>query len=169
MPRTPVARSNDDGGHFGVGVLQPKRVANLGVLWRSAQVFGASFIFTIRDRFPPEARRNLVSADPALGRPEDVGRCWEHVPYLTFPSVEQLREAMPLARLVGVEMGERSRPLPGYVHPPQAIYLLGSEVDGITPPVALQCDELVGIPSSFSLNVAAAGTVVLYDRLAKQR
>ncbi len=167
MTRGPRDRAAADGRHFGIGVLQPKRVANLGVLWRSAQVFGASFIFTIRDRFPPEARRDLVAADPALGRPEDVGRSWEHVPYLTFRSVEELREAMPVARLVGVEAAEGAHPLPGYEHPRHAVYLLGSEIDGLTPPVLEQCDDLVAIPSAFSLNVAAVGTVVLYDRLAK--
>ena len=34
-------------GYFGIGIQNGKTPENLGVLWRSAQNFGASFIFTI--------------------------------------------------------------------------------------------------------------------------
>jgi len=155
-------------GYFGIGVLRPKHVKNLGVLWRSAQFMGAAFIFTVRDRFPAEARRNLVAADPALGLPDDVGRSWERIPYLAFDSVEALRESVPMGRLVGIEQAPAALDLPRYEHPPRAIYLLGSEIDGLPDPALKACDDVVGIPTSHSLNVAAAGAVVLYDRLAKQ-
>jgi tRNA G18 (ribose-2'-O)-methylase SpoU len=145
-------------------VLRPKYVENLGTLWRSAHALGASFLFTIRDRFPPEARRDPVAADPALGRPEDTARSWERLPYLTFPTVEALRDAMPLHTLVGVEQTDDAVDLAAFEHPAQAIYLLGSEIDGITPPALRSCDLLVRIPSRGSLNVAVAGSIVLYDR-----
>jgi len=148
-------------------VLRPKYVENLGTLWRSAHALGASFLFTIQDRFPPEARRDPVAADPALGRPEDTARSWEKLPYLTFPSVAELRAAMPLHTLVGVEQVEGAADLAGFEHPAQAIYLLGSEIDGVTPPALAECDQVVQIPTRGSLNVAVAGSVVLYDRVAR--
>jgi tRNA G18 (ribose-2'-O)-methylase SpoU len=161
-------RSTEPGaGTFGIGVLRPKYVENLGTLWRSAHALGASFLFTIQDRFPPEARRDPVAADPALGRPEDTTRSWEKLPYLTFPSVEALREAMPLHTLVGVEQTEGAVDLSVFDHPAQAIYLLGSEIDGVTPPALRACDRLLQIPTQGSLNVAVAGSIVLYDRVGR--
>jgi len=159
---------NDEGaGYFGIGVLRPKYTRNIGTLWRSAHALGAAFIFTIRDRFPPEARRNLVGADPALGQASDTGPAWKSIPYLTFPSVEEMRASVPLCTVVGVELDDEAADLRGFRHPRRAIYLLGSEIDGLTPPTARQCDVLVQIPTAGSLNVAITGAVVLYDRVAK--
>lgn len=42
MPREIVQK-----GFFGIGVYQIKRSENIGTLWRSAYILGASFIFTI--------------------------------------------------------------------------------------------------------------------------
>lgn len=168
MARTSRRRADPGAGTFGIGVLRPKYVENLGTLWRSAHAMGASFLFTIQDRFPPEARRDPVAADPALGRPGDPARSWEKLPYLTFPSVEALRDAIPLHTLVGVEQSDGATDLRDLEHPAQAIYLLGSEIDGLTPPARRACDLLVQIPTRGSLNVAVAGSVVLYDRVARR-
>ncbi len=168
MPRTRQRAPDPAAGTFGIGVLRPKYVENLGTLWRSAHALGASFLFTIQDRFPAEARRDPVAADPALGRPEDTPRSWEKLPYLTFPSVEALRQAMPLHTLVGVEQTGGAGDLWDLEHPAQAIYLLGSEIDGLTPPALKHCDLVVRIPTRGSLNVAVAGSVVIYDRVARR-
>lgn len=168
MARTNRRKADPVAGTFGIGVLRPKYVENLGTLWRSAHALGASFLFTIQDRFPPEARRDPVAADPALGRPEDTARSWERLPYLTFPSVDALRDAMPLHTLVGVEQIEGAIDLTAFDHPAQAIYLLGSEIDGLTSPARRACDQRIQISTQGSLNVAVAGSVVLYDRAAKR-
>ncbi len=160
-------RTDIPAGYFGIGVLRPKYTKNIGTLWRSAHALGASFIFTIRDRFPPEARRNLVGADPALGHAQDTGPAWRSIPYLTFPSVAELRASVPLCTVVGVELADGAVDLPRFEHPDRAIYLLGSEIDGITAPAAAECDAVVRVPTRGSLNVAVTGAVVLYDRLAK--
>ncbi len=114
MARTDRRTPDAGAGTFGIGVLRPKYVENLGTLWRSAHALGASFLFTIQDRFPPEARRDPVAADPALGRPGDTARSWEKLPYLTFPSVDALRQAMPLHTLVGVEQTDGALDLPAF-------------------------------------------------------
>lgn len=158
-----------DARYFGIGVLRPKTVGNVGGLWRSAHAFGASLLFTIQDRFPPEARRDLIAADPALGQSSDVWKAWRHVPYLTFPSLAELRASVPLCTVVGVELVEGAHDLRGYEHPERALYLLGSEIDGVTGPVLAECDEVVQVPMTRSLNVAVTGAVVMYDRMIKQR
>jgi hypothetical protein len=40
---------------FGIGILNGKTPENLGVLWRSAQNLGASYIFTIGNRYAKQA------------------------------------------------------------------------------------------------------------------
>lgn len=153
-------------GWFMVGCFRPKTGVNVGTLWRSARWMGASGIFTIRERFPERARINMVRADPALGQQTDTAATHRHVPYLTFESVDALREAMPLACIVGVELDSRAVSLPAFNHPERAVYLLGAEDDGLPPDVREQCDHIVEIPGG-NLNVAVAGSIVLYDRIAK--
>ena len=53
-------------------MLRPKTIGNVGGLWRSAHALGASLLFTIQDRFPPQARRDLIAADPALALCDDL-------------------------------------------------------------------------------------------------
>ena len=50
------------------------------------------------------------------------------------------------------------------------MYILGSEDHGLPPAVLRACHERVSIPSErySSYNVAMAGSIVLYDRLAKR-
>ena len=52
-------------------------------------------------------------------------------------------------------------------HPERAVYLLGSETDGLSPEALEHCADVVQIPGEFSLNVSVAGSIVLYDRLLK--
>ena len=40
---------------FGIGILNGKTPENLGMLWRTAQNLGASFIFTIGKRYTNQA------------------------------------------------------------------------------------------------------------------
>src|SRR5262249_10261442 len=55
--------------------------------------------------------------------------------------------------------------LPSFPHPLQAAYVLGPERGALTRELAARCQHLVRIPSAFSLNVATAGAIVMYDRL----
>src|SRR5262249_25622761 len=67
--------------------------------------------------------------------------------------------------LVGVEILDEAADLPSFPHPLQAAYVLGPERGALTPELAARCQHLVRIPSAFSLNVATAGAIVMYDRL----
>ena len=57
-----------------------------------------------------------------------------------------------------------------FEHPHNAVYILGSEDAGLPPSILSACHEVVSIPSErySSYNVASAGSIVLYDRLAKK-
>ena len=49
--------------------------------------------------------------------------------------------------------------------PRQAAYVLGPERGSLSPALLARCDYTVKIPTSFCVNVAMAGAIVMYDRV----
>jgi tRNA G18 (ribose-2'-O)-methylase SpoU len=139
-------------GYFAIGVEGISKPVNLGNLLRSAHAFGASFVFTI-------------GADPrALEMRSDTSRAETHVPLYHWRSLAEL--ALPKGcSLIGVEMLDAAADLPSFPHPLRAAYVLGPERGALTPELAARCQHLVRIPTAFSLNVATAGAIIMYDRL----
>jgi tRNA G18 (ribose-2'-O)-methylase SpoU len=139
-------------GYFAIGVEDISKPVNLGNLLRSAHAFGASFVFTI-------------GADPrALEMRSDTSGAETHVPLYHWRDLTEL--ALPKGcSLVGVEMLDEATDLPSFPHPLRAAYVLGPERGALTPELAARCQHLVRIPTAFSLNVATAGAIVMYDRL----
>ena len=142
-------------GYFGVGIVGSKSEVNVGTLWRSASALGAAFVFTAGRRYPRQA--------------SDTAETWRHVPYLEFPSAEALFDAMPRGCVpVAVEIDERAVTLPGFRHPERACYILGAEDNGLPRRVLDRVPSVVSIPSNVCLNVAVAGSIVIYDRVVKK-
>lgn len=139
-------------GYFGIGVERLSKPMNAGNLFRSAHAFGASFIFTIGAEF---SYRHVRRADTS-GTPAEV-------PLHEYDSLEDL--ALPKGcRLVGIELTDGAVELPSFRHPRQAAYVLGPERGSLSPSLQERCDFLVRIPTSFCVNVATAGAIVMYDR-----
>lgn len=142
-------------GYFGIGIVGSKTAVNVGTLWRSAATMDAAFIFTAGRRFPQQA--------------SDTIKSWRHVPMLEYTDSGQLFESIPFGCVpVAVELAAGARDLTGYVHPERAVYLLGAEDNGLPRAALERCRDVVRIPSLFCLNVAVAGSIVMYDRAAKQ-
>ncbi len=55
--------------------------------------------------------------------------------------------------------------LPSFRHPLQAAYVLGPERGSLSDELLARCDFTVKIPTSFCVNVAMAGAIVMYDRI----
>lgn len=141
-------------GFFGIGIEYPRTAANIGTLWRSAHIMQADFMFVIGQHYQSVRTDTLKS--------------WKHIPLFEFESFEHFHASLPKdAKLVGIELDSRSVPLTTYQHPERAVYLLGSERDGLSAEALDKCDDVVQIPGEYSLNVSAAGSIVLYDRLLK--
>ena len=66
---------------FGIGIQNGKTPENLGVLWRTAQNLGASFIFTIGNRYAKQScdTHNAVKSMPYF-----------HYETVSFPKLELL-------------------------------------------------------------------------------
>jgi tRNA G18 (ribose-2'-O)-methylase SpoU len=141
-------------GYYAIGVFNPKTDHNIGTLWRSAYILGASYIFTVGKRYKKQT--------------SDVTRTWARIPYFHYDTLEDLTNNIPYdCLLVGVELTEEAQFLHDYEHPKRAIYLLGSEDQGLPEPILQRCNAIVKLPGNSSLNVAVTGSIVCHDRAAK--
>ena len=145
---------DDQMGFCGIGIHQHKRDYNVGTLWRSAYILGASYIFTIGKKYKKQT--------------SDVMKTWARMPLFHYEDFDDFYKNLPYnAKLVGVEMENKSIPLSEFVHPQRAIYLLGAEDNGLPPYALEKCHETIILPGTNSLNVSVAGSMVLYDRVTK--
>ncbi|WP_203294114.1 RNA methyltransferase [Luteirhabdus pelagi] len=136
---------------FGIGIQNGKTPENLGVLWRTAQNMGASFIFTIGNRYANQAC--------------DTHNSVKSMPYFHYKTFDDFYNHLPKGvRIVGVEKTEDAVPLEDFEHPKRCVYLLGAEDHGLSNQAIEKSHFLVQFESEYSLNVAVAGSIVLYDR-----
>ena len=146
-------RSTTTRGYVGIGVEGVSKSANVGALLRTAHAFGAAFCFTLGAGFDARTARRADTSDTAL-----------HVPLYRFDTLADLVLPQRCA-LVGIELLDDADALPSFRHPLNAAYVLGPERAGLSPGLIARCDHVVRIPTKFSLNLAVAGALVLYDRL----
>lgn len=141
-------------GYFGIGIERGKTESNYGTLFRTAQIFGAAFVFIIGQRFKPMS--------------SDTCQSWRRMPTYSYNDFDDFNAHRPFdCRLIGLELCETSQPIHRFVHPPKAVYLLGAEDHGLTKQALKSCQSIVQIPGDHSLNVAVAGSIILYDRITK--
>ena len=141
-------------GFFQIGVYRPKFEENIGTLWRSAYQLGANAIFTIGMRYKHQST--------------DTAKAHRHIPLYHFEDIDQFLSTIPHdTDLVVVEFG--GTPLSEFTHPKRAIYLLGAEDAGVPQEIITQSQGHVTLESihNASYNVAAAGSIVMYDRVYK--
>ncbi|MEM1200311.1 MAG: RNA methyltransferase [Pseudomonadota bacterium] len=139
-------------GYFAIGVEGISKPMNVGNMVRSAHAFGASFVFT-------------VAAHPKAGRaPSDTSKTHSQLPFYRWSSVEDM--ALPAdCVLVGVELLDEAINLPSFRHPAKAAYVFGPERGSLSPEMLARCKHTIKIPTSFCINVATAGSIVMYDRV----
>lgn len=146
---------------------RPSNRGNLGSLIRSCDAFGATALIALGhsvDLFDPAVLRASLGA-------------FFTVPVIHSPSPRELeawlareRARIPQLRLVGTS-AEGARPIHEVDLTGPVAVVLGNEADGMSRKLVDLVDELAAIPMTGtvdSLNVACAGTVVLYE-LARQR
>jgi tRNA G18 (ribose-2'-O)-methylase SpoU len=139
-------------GYFAIGAERMSKALNLGNLMRSAHGFGASFTFTIGATYQ------------ALEARADTSKGQQHLPHYNWTTLDDM--ALPAGcRLVGVELIDEAIDLPSFRHPLRAAYVLGPEMGSLSAPLLARCDYVVKIPTSFCVNVAMAGAIVMYDRV----
>ncbi len=144
-----------DRGYYGVGVFTPKTEHNYWSLFRTAQILDADFLFVIGPRFRMH--------------PADVMGSYRHIPTYSYLDFKDFNSHRPFdCRLIGVELQECACEVSRFVHPKRAIYLLGAEDNGLSKECLSHCQDVIRLHGERSMNVAVAGSIVLYDRYAKQ-
>ena len=139
-------------GYFAIGAEGISKAMNLGNLVRSANAFGASFVFLINAHYTSRRSKS------------DTSRAQHSLPVYDFASPS----AMVLPRgiaLVGVELTDDAVELPSFKHPTAAAYIFGPERGSLSPEMQAQCQHIVKIPTRFCINLAVAGAIVMYDRM----
>jgi len=140
--------------YFEIGVFQIRNEVNIGTLWRSAYQLGANGIFTIGKRYKKQA--------------SDTYNSTYQIPLRHYLNWEDFYKHRPIgAMLIGIEIDENAKSLKEFMHPKCAIYLLGSEDNGLPKRILEQCQEIVCLDyvNRQSYNVAVAGSIVMYDRV----
>lgn len=140
-------------GYFSIGVEGLSKPMNAGTLFRSAHAFGASFVFTVGGVWR-EREAGWSDTSDSAGQ----------VPHYHFAGIEDLR--LPeRCELVGIELLDEAIDLPSFRHPRCAAYVLGPERGSLSPELVARCAHVIRIPTSFCINVAIAGSIVMYDRV----
>lgn len=143
---------------------------NVGSIFRTSEGFGISKIilsgYTPYPVMPSDTRLPHI-ADKLTAQIHKTALGAESmVPfeYQPVPDFAKLKTAG--YRIVGLEQDARSIMLDDYTAPDKIVLLLGEEVDGITPDMRSQCDDLVEIPmvgKKESFNVSVAAGIALYQ------
>lgn len=150
--RTSQAPQKSSRGYFSIGVERISKQMNLGNLMRSAHAFGASYVFTIGAHYRLREAKS------------DTSKFSSHLPLYHWDNSEDME--LPLGcRLVGVELLDNAIELPSFRHPLQAAYVLGPERGSLSESLVARCDHVIKIPTTFCVNVATAGAIIMYDRL----
>lgn len=139
-------------GYFGIGAEGISKSTNFGNLLRSAHAFGASFVFTIG------------ADDRAFETRSNTSRSETHLPVYRWRNLAEMQLPKGCS-LVGTEILGDAVDLPSFPHPMRAAYVLGPERGELSPELIARCQHLVRIPTAFSLNVATAAAIIMYDRL----
>jgi tRNA G18 (ribose-2'-O)-methylase SpoU len=151
-PRTSTVWPPLPKGYFAIGAERMSKSLNLGNLMRSAHGFGASFTFTVGATYK------------ALEAHADTSKSQLHMPHYNWSSLDNMM--LPQGcKLVGVELLDDAIDLPSFRHPLRAAYVLGPEAGSLSDELLARCDYTVKIPTSFCVNVAMAGAIVMYDRI----
>ena len=141
--------------YFGIGIEHGKTKFNYWSLFRTAQILGANFLFVIGARF----KRH----------PADTCGSFKNIPVFSYKDFADFNKHRPFdCRLIGVEMTNDAIEISKYEHPDRAIYLLGAEDHGLTKKALERCQEVVKLKGEKSLNVAVAGSIIVYDRISKK-
>ena len=139
-------------GYFAIGVEGVSKPYNVGSLFRTANAFGAAFVFTVGAAYQKREGGKIDTSNAA-----------DHVPFYAFPEVDDM--ALPEGcDIVGIELTDDAVDLPSFRHPQRAVYVVGPERSSLSPALQDKCSFMVKIPTRFALNLALAGALVMYDR-----
>ena len=132
-------------GYAAIGLDNPKNVLNIGSVLRAAQAYDVAMVAMSGDRI----KKSGIT---------DTGKAYRQLPFLRTDDILDIipYDCVPVA--VDIIPGAIS--LHKYIHPERAFYIFGPEDS--------TCRDVIYIPTTICMNLAATVNVILYDRLAKE-
>ena len=140
-------------GYFAIGAEGISKPMNLGALMRTANAFGAAFVFSVKAKDRTK-----------IAYKSDTSRTFKNLPYYQWESHEEMHFPKGL-QMVGIELTDDAVELPEFRHPRMAAYVLGPERGHLSEEMLARCDHVIKIPTKFCINVSLAGALVMYDRV----
>lgn len=138
---------------FGIILENCKNNYNLGGAMRAAYNFNANFIATIGRRY----KRNSL----------DTPNAGKHIPIFHFLNFAEYKKSATPWIHIGCEITSDSKNIVNFVHPRQAVYILGPEDGGLSKEAISMCKYIVQIPTNSCLNLAVCSAIIMYDRALK--
>lgn len=152
-PNTTANMELPSRGFYGVGLIRPKTIHNLGGVLRAAQCFGARFVGVQGARYAKAST--------------DTGHYAKHAPVFMTDDIFSI---IPFdCEPVAVDIVPGAIALDEFRHTPRSFYIFGPEDGTLGESITSRCSRSIVIPGRMCLNLAAAVNVVLYDRVAKAR
>lgn len=142
---------------FAVAAWNITKEHNVGSLVRTAHATGATEVLLVGERdWNVEAARTAEL----------------YTSIVHLPGADELRHHLAKQRwdLVAVEIHEKAVNLFDAAYPDRPCFLLGAELEGIPEAILAEASLVVQLPQWGlvpSLNLAVAGSIVIYDHLAK--
>lgn len=145
-------------GYACIGLDNPKSSINVGAVLRAAGCYAAGFVAIGGER-PRRWMKHSI--------PTDTQKAHRHMPVLM---ADRLYDLIPFNCVpIAVDLIDGATPLPEYTHPERAFYIFGAEDATLGARVTDWCRDMVYVPTTHCMNLAATVNVVLYDRLCKQK
>lgn len=142
--------------YFCIGLHNPKTPANVGGVLRAAGIFGAEFVAVSGIRMKKFSSKIHVT---------NVNNYHKKSP-LIFN--DNLKDIIPYnCKPVAVDLIGGAKSIIEYQHPQRAFYVFGPEDGTLGKSVLSWCSDIIYIPVTPCLNLAACVNVVLFDRLVK--
>lgn len=142
---------------------------NVGAIFRTAEGFGVSKIILTGYTPYPQLNKDGRLPHIALKLTKQINKtalgAEKIVPfiYLEEPPLDTLKAEG--YRVIALEQASRSIPMAQYSPQEKIVLLLGEEVEGITPELLAQCEDIIEIPmvgKKESFNVSVATGIALY-------
>lgn len=136
-----------------IGLSNPKNSFNVGSVLRASKAFDVSLlVITGRGYKKASTDTSDSTATVPLIHTDDL---FDTVPYNCIP--------------VAVEYTDESTCLTDFLHPENAFYIFGPEDGSIPQRILDKCKYTVKIPTNICLNLATSVSILLYDRVCKQK
>ena len=141
-----------------IGLFNPKSPSNVGAVMRSAGCFNADRVYYTGERY----RR---AAEYQTQHFTDTKNAESRIPLVGVDDL--FAQVKPHFRTVCIELVEGAVGLDQFEHPLHGFYIFGPEDGSLSQQVIDKVDEVVYIPTTGCLNLAATVNIVLYDRCCK--